>query len=173
MRLKKINSFLKNQTMLQIKTHIRFAVLVSAFFLSSCNQPATSSEENDKDTAQVNAAANTISMPAYDRALDPLTVAGINGKLLQDSLGIKIFEVSLKPGEMAPLHAHPDHAMYVLQGGKAMVYLKDIPGGENGVPMEFKTGAGWVGGPVTDSGRNIGNTTIKLLEIDVYRPRSK
>jgi len=39
--------------------------------------------------------------------------------------------------------------------------------------MEFKTGTGWVMGPVTDSARNIGNTIIKMVEIDIYRPRNK
>ena len=39
--------------------------------------------------------------------------------------------------------------------------------------MEFKAGEGWIYGPATDSARNIGNTTIKLLEVDVHRPRAK
>ena len=54
-----------------------------------------------------------------------------------------------------------------------MVYSKDFPGAEKGILMEFKIGEGGVGGPVTDSARNIGNTTIKILEVDVYRPRNK
>ncbi|MCU7551388.1 hypothetical protein OCK74_19860 [Chitinophagaceae bacterium LB-8] len=159
--------------MLQIKTNIRFLVLVSILFLISCNQSATTSENSDKDTTQVVATGDTTSMPAYDLALDPLTVAGANAKLLQDSLGIKMFESWVKPGELAPLHRHPDHAIYVLQGGKVMLYSKDIPGAEKGIPAEFKTGEGFVNGPITDSARNIGNTTIKLLEVDVYRPRNK
>ena len=110
-------------------------------------------------------------MPAYDPTLDPLTVAGTNGKLYQDSLGIKIYEVSVKPGESAALHSHPDHAMYILEGGKAIVYSKDIPGAEKGMEWEFKAGQAWVMGPVTDSARNIGTTTIRMLEIDVHRPR--
>jgi hypothetical protein len=99
-------------------------------------------------------------------------VAGPNGKLIQDSLGIKMFETWVKPGELAPLHRHPDHTVYVLQGGRAMLYSKDFPGAEKGMAVEFKTGDGLVNGPITDSARNIGNTTIKLLEIDVHRPRN-
>ncbi len=116
--------------MRQIKTNIRFPVLVSVLLLISCNQPATTSEKSDKDTAQGVATGDTTFMPAYDPALDPLTVAGANAKLLQDSLGIKIFEAWSKPGELVPLHTHPDHAMYVLQGGKVMLYSKDFPGAE-------------------------------------------
>ena len=159
--------------MRQIETNIRLLILVSVLALISCNQSANTSDKNDKDTVQVVAADDSTSIPAYDPALDPLTVAGANGKLIQDSLGIKMFETWVKPGELAPLHRHPDHALYVLQGGKAMLYSKDIPGAEKGMPVEFKAGEGLVNGPITDSARNIGNTTIKLLEIDVHRPRNK
>jgi len=159
--------------MKQIKTNIRSFFLISVLYLISCNEPATTSEKSDKDTAQVVATRDTTLMPAYDSALDPFIVSGANAKLLQDTLGIKIFEWWIKPGEPLPLHTHPDHAMYVLQGGKAMVYSKDFPGAENGISMDFKAGEGWVGGPVSDSARNIGNTTIKILEVDVYRPRNK
>ena len=158
--------------MQQLKANISFPLLVSVLCFS-CNQPLTITEKNGKDTIQIVAAADSTSIPRFDPALDPLTVAGTNGKLLHDSLGIKIFEVWLKPGEMALLHSHPDHAGYVLQGGKVMLYSKDIPGFENGSPAEFKVGEGWVSGPVMDSARNIGNTTIKLLEVDIHRPRNK
>ena len=148
--------------MQQIKTNIRSFLLISGLFLISCNQPATTSEKSDKDA-----------IPAYDPALDPFTVSGANAKLLDDTLDIKIFEWWVNPGERLPLHTHPDHAMYVLQGGKAMVYLKGVPGAEKGFSMEVKAGQGWIAGPVSDSARNIGTTTIKMVEIDVYRPRNK
>ena len=147
--------------------------LSAILILSGCNQANENAEPATKDSAQFTTTVDTPSMPAYDRALDPLVVAGSNGKLLQDSLGIKIFEIIVKPGELAALHRHPDHALYILQGGKAKVYSKDFPGAENGLEMEFKSGTGWVMGPVTDSARNIGKTTIRMLEIDVYRPRVK
>jgi len=158
--------------MQQIKMNVG-TFLPALLLLLGCNQAADKTEPSNKDTAQMVTTVDTPSMPPYDRALDPLIVAGPNGKLLQDSLGIKIFEISVKPGELAPLHRHPDHALYILQGGKAKVYSRDFPGAENGLEMEFKSGTGWVMGPVTDSARNIGKTTIKMLEIDVYRPRSK
>ena len=159
--------------MQQTKTNIRSIFLILVLYLISCNEPATTSEKSDKDTAQVVTNRDTASMPAYDSAMDPFTVSGANAKLLQDTLGIKIFEWWIKPGELLPLHTHPDHAMYVLQGGMAMVYVKDFPGGEKGISSEVKAGTGWVLGPVTDSARNIGNTTIKMVEVDVYRPRNK
>ena len=158
--------------MSQVKTNISFVAMVSVLFFIGCNQSPNTSEIRKKDTAQVVANTDTSVIAAYDPALDPLSVGGPNGKLIQDSLGIKMFETWVKPGELAPLHRHPDHAVYVLQGGKAMLYSKDFPGAEKGMAVEFKTGDGLVNGPITDSARNIGNTTIKLLEIDVHRPRN-
>ena len=90
-------------------------------------------------------------------------------KKLHDTLNIKFFEAALKPGQSAALHAHPDHVIYVLQGGKLPFY----PTGEGRKETELKAGEGWVGGPLTDSAKNIGKTTIRVLEIDVYRPRGK
>ncbi|MFC0774740.1 hypothetical protein [Terrimonas alba] len=109
------------------------------------------------------------SMPGYDPALDPLTVGASFSKKLHDTLNIKFFEAALKPGQSAALHAHPDHVIYVLQGGKLAFY----PTGEGRKEAELKAGEGWVGGPLTDSAKNIGKTTIRVLEIDVYRPRGK
>jgi mannose-6-phosphate isomerase-like protein (cupin superfamily) len=157
--------------MQQFKTNLCFALLV--FVLISCKESATISDKTEKDTVPSAAVDNTASMPAYDPTMDPFTVSGSNAKLIQDTLGLKVFEWWVKPGEFLPLHKHPDHAMYVLEGGTAMVYSKDFPGGEKGFPMEVKAGQGWVGGPVTDSARNIGKTTIRMVEVDVYRPRNK
>ena len=154
----------------QIKINMHFPVLVSVLFLTSCNQATTTSDKNDKDSIQVATTGDTTFMPAYDPKLDPFTVAGANAKLLHDSLGIKIFEWWIKPGELLPLHIHPDHAMYVLEGGLAKAYFPDIPESRNGDSFEVKKGAAWATGPYKDSARNIGNTTIKMLEIDIYRP---
>ena len=126
--------------MLQIKTNIRFLVLVSVLFLISCNERATTSDKNDKDTTQVVSIPDAASMPEYDRAMDALTVGAQSSKLLHDILGIKMYEYTLKPGESAALHAHPDHITYVLQGGKALISTNGA------VPQEkeLKTGMGFI-----------------------------
>jgi hypothetical protein len=159
--------------MQQVKSNGRIFVSIFIVLLAACADASDKPGLTEKDTTTATPAVDSSPMAMYDSAMDPLIVAGTNGKLLQDSLGIKIFEITVKPGELAALHKHPDHALYILQGGKAKVYSKDFPGGENGIEMEFKSGTGWVMGPVTDSARNIGKTTIKMLEVDVYRPRNK
>jgi hypothetical protein len=39
--------------------------------------------------------------------------------------------------------------------------------------LTFPTGMSLISGPLTDSGRNIGNTTLKMLVQDIYRPRGR
>ena len=39
--------------------------------------------------------------------------------------------------------------------------------------LTFPTGMALINGPLSDSGRNVGSTTIKLLVADIYGPRNK
>ena len=144
-------------------------VIISVLFLLSCNQPATTSEKKDTDTSTYVTNSDTSTMPAYDPALEPLTVGAKFSKKLADTLNIKMYEFTLKPGDSAALHAHPDHTVYVLQGGKALIYFN----GGSGTVMDLKAGTGFVSPALTDAGKNIGTTTIKLLVTDIYRPRGR
>jgi hypothetical protein len=152
--------------MLQIKN---LFVLTSILFLISCNQSATTSEKNNMDTTSAVTNNDTSSTPVYDPAMDPLTVGAKFSKKLGDTLNIKMFEVTIKPGDSVAIHTHPDHSFYVLQGGKLEVNIQGA-----GVKIfDLKPGMGWISGPLTDFGKNIGNTTVRWLEVDVYRPRAK
>ena len=153
--------------MKQIKTRHCFFVL-SVIFLIACNGPSTTSEKNEKDTASSVTNNDTSSMPAYDPAMDPLTVGAQFSKKLHDTLNIKMYEFTLKPGDSWALHTHPDHTVYVLQGGKMSLFIQ-AKGRQD--TLTFPTGFGFISGPISDSGRNVGNTTIKLLVHDIYRPR--
>ena len=156
--------------MQQIKNNISLFVLISVSFLVSCDQSSGTSEKNDKDTTAVVTSSDTSSMPAYDPAMEPLTVGAKFSKKLSDTLGVKMYEFTVKPGDSWALHNHPDHTVYVLQGGKMALFIQAIGKQDT---LTFPTGMGLINGPLSDSGKNIGNTTIKLLVQDIYRPRGK
>jgi len=145
--------------------HSLMLVAGFCFILFACNQPAKTdeAEKTDKDTTKIESA----SMPAYDPAMDPLKVEAAFAKVLADTLNVKLYEVTLNPGDSVGLHTHPDNAVYVIEGGTGEIKLKD--GSVQAV--EFKKGMGLIGGSVTHSGKNTGTTTIKLLIADIYRPR--
>ncbi len=135
-----------------------------AFAFIACNQQSKTEEPAKTDEAKT----ETASMPAYDAAMDEVNVAAPFLKLLQDTLNIKLFEVTLNPGDSVGMHTHPDYTLYVLQGGTLRITPKD---GEAQV-NELPTGMGVIFPTGTHSGKNIGTTTVKLLVTDIYRPRS-
>ncbi len=130
----------------------------------------TLQKKTTTDTSAATANSDTSSMPAYDAAMDPLTVGAKMSKKLRDTLGLKMYEFTVKPGESWALHTHPDHTVYFLQGGKMALYMREAGRQDT---LTFPTGFALVSAPLTDSGRNVGKTTIKMLVTDIYRPRRK
>ena len=102
-----------------------------------------------------------------DEAMNPLNVYRDKTKIFADSLNVQLYELTLKPGDSIGLHAHLDHYIYVLEGGTATVWV----GGTDPQEMTFTAGQGWLGGPLTDAAKNTGDTTIRLLITEIFRPR--
>jgi hypothetical protein len=157
--------------MKQIKTSAYFLAAISLLFLFGCGNNSSTSEANKSDTTLASASnRDTATMPAYDPAMDPLTTGGQMVKKMGDTLGVKMYEFTVKPGQSWGLHTHPDHTVYMLQGGKMALYMGEAGRQDT---LTFPTGMALISGPLTDSGRNIGNTTIKMLVTDLYRPRGR
>ena len=100
-------------------------------------------------------------------AQDVYKVAPAMYKVLSDTLGIRMLEATYKPGDMSALHLHPDFALYVLEGGKVEVASKT---GSKQV-VDFKTGMGVVLPTDAHTAKNIGTTTLRLVVVEVSRPR--
>lgn len=156
--------------MQQININIRLFLLSSAMFLISCNERTTTPENNDSDSTRELTALDPNSNPEYDPKMDSYNLGGDALKKLGDTLGVKMYEFTAKPGESWALHSHPDHTAYILQGGTVVLYMSTTGRQDT---LTFPTGMGLISGPLSDSGKNIGNTTIRFLVTDIYRPRSK
>ena len=156
--------------MRQIKNNINFFVVISVLFMIGCNEPTATSEKKEKNNTLIVTNNDTSSMPTYDPAMEPLTVGAKFTKKLHDTLGLKMYEFTVKPGDSWALHTHPDHTVYVLQGGKMALFIQAAGRQDT---LTFPSGMSLVSGPLSDSGKNVGNTTIKMLVTDIYRPRSK
>ena len=143
---------------------IIFPALILAFVFFACNNEKKEGEPAATETTSTMDSP----MPVYNPAMDPVNVESPFLTFHKDTLGIKLYEVTLNPGDSVGMHTHPDYMLYVLQGGTARLYSKE------GVPQvaELPTGAALVIPTETHSGINIGTTTIKLLVADIYRPRS-
>ena len=142
---------------------------VLSLSLIGCERSQTTSENDDIDTTVVVKSVTTVQSPVYDASKDPMVVGAKFTKKVGDTLDIKMYELTLKPGESATLHTHPDHTFYILQGGKMEVTFQ----GQGTVVMDLKEGMGGISGPVSDAAKNVGKTTIKMLIHDIYRPRNQ
>jgi quercetin dioxygenase-like cupin family protein len=111
---------------------------------------------------EVNRPGGTVS---GDAAMDATKVAPDLYKMKKDTLGIRVLEVTYKPGQSSASHSHPDNAIYAISGGTAEFTEKDGTKHTN----ELKTGMGTVFLAGTHSVKNTGKTTLKVLMVEVSR----
>ena len=102
-----------------------------------------------------------------DDAVNPLKVYKDYTKVFADSLNVQMYELILKPGDSIGMHEHLDHTVYVLEGGTLLVW----PEGQEAVTYNMETGMGFLGGPLKDVAKNTGDTTVRLLITEIFRPR--
>lgn len=144
-----------------------FVIVVASLLTFSCKETATKDNPMEEKAQFQENVNNTDIFPVMDPALDPLVVGKEFTKVFSDTLNVQMYEVTMKPGDSVGLHQHLDHSVYVLEGGKLMVYIN----GTDPVEMELTSGVGFVGGPLIDSAKNVGESTIKLILTEIHRPR--
>ena len=149
------------------KICFKLNLIVIVFFLFvSCNSEVKSDVPKEAD-------ATAVVLPAASKYIpfdESKGVTKISPKLytqLADTLNIRVLQGVYKPGDSSILHAHPDFALYVLEGSTAELT------GEDGKKqnIEFKTGMAVVLPATTHSAKNIGKSTLRLVVVEVNRPR--
>jgi hypothetical protein len=151
-----------------LKTRTCLLAAACTAFLLGCKENTSSDVSNMNDTTTIVPASDPSPAPAYDPAMDAYLMGGDGIKQLSDTLGVKIYEFAVAPGESWGLHTHPDHTVYVLEGGTMALYMEEAGRTDT---LTFPTGMAFLSGPLTDSGSNVGKTTIKMVVTDIYRSR--
>lgn len=154
--------------MIPLKTRTCLLAAACTVFLLGCKENTSDNVSNIGDTTTVEPISDPSPMSAYDPDMDSYIMGGEAVKKLSDTLGVKMYEFAVDPGESWGLHSHPDHTVYVLEGGTMALYRKEAARMDT---LTFPTGMALVSGPLTDSGSNVGKTTIKMVVTDIYRPR--
>src|SRR5258706_232966 len=90
-------------------------LLLLSLWLIGCSRSETASAIEATDTTLTARNREAPQAASYDPLMDPLRVGAEFSKKLGDTLNIKMYEVTLNPGDSAMLHTHPDHTFYVLQ----------------------------------------------------------
>lgn len=97
------------------------------------------------------------------REQDPLIVNAKTIALKLQNERVRVLEATIKPGDKEQTHSHPAYVIYVIAGGKFRNHATDgtVTDGE------FKTGDVLYRGPVTHWAENIGDTTIRLVLVEL------
>ncbi|HKP82408.1 MAG TPA: hypothetical protein VJT69_10325 [Pyrinomonadaceae bacterium] len=99
------------------------------------------------------------------RTQDPLVVNSKTIALKLENPRVRVLEATLKPGDKEQTHSHPAYLIYVIEGGKFRNHATDgtVTDGE------FKTGDVIYREPVTHWAENIGDTTIRLVLVELKK----
>jgi quercetin dioxygenase-like cupin family protein len=99
------------------------------------------------------------------RVQDPLVVNSKTIALKLENPRVRVLEATLKPGDKEQTHSHPAYVIYVIEGGKFRNHATDGTTTDG----EFKTGGVIYRDAVTHSAENIGDTTIRLVLVELKK----
>jgi len=139
------------------------AILMSASLIA-CNGK-DKSEETTASTESSAASTETAAPTTSTNDMDAVKVAPNIYKVLADTMGIRVLEVNVAPGDSSAMHSHPDNAVYVIDGGTMTFTAKD---GSKAM-IEMKSGTSSIRPAETHSSKNTGKTTIKAILVEVNR----
>ncbi len=99
------------------------------------------------------------------RTQDPVIVNSKTIALKLENPRVRVLEATLKPGDKEQTHSHPAYIIYVIEGGKFRNHATDgtVTDGE------FKTGDVIYRDPVTHWAENTGDTTIRLVLVELKK----
>jgi quercetin dioxygenase-like cupin family protein len=102
-------------------------------------------------------------MRSAQEAMDAMQVASNVYERLLENDRVRMLKVTFKPGDKAAMHHHPDHAVYVVKGGKLHF---SYPSG-NPESMELESGKAIFLDAQTHEATNVGDTEIELVVVEI------
>ena len=102
---------------------------------------------------------------AVPRNQDPAVVNASTIMVKLENPRVRVLEATLKPGDKEKTHSHPAYVIYVIAGGKVRNHASDGTTSE----AEFRTGDVLYCDPLTHSAENIGDTTIRLVLVELKK----
>lgn len=152
---------------MKIMNYLKLLLLaITGVMLITCGQP-TKEQSPTPEAAPAPPEPQITEKYTVDDALNPLNVYRDKSKVFADTLNVQFYEVVLEPGDSIGMHAHLDHAVYVAEGGTLMVWHN----GTDPVEYNMETGTGFLAPPLTDVAKNTGETRVRLVITEIFRPR--
>jgi beta-alanine degradation protein BauB len=96
-------------------------------------------------------------------AQDPAVVAkSVYHKKLENKR-VRVFEIVFQPGQSIPMHAHPDHVVYVVTGGTLEIEEK----GKKPITLAGKPGDTFFLPKQAHKAKNVGKTVMKAVVVEL------
>jgi len=102
-------------------------------------------------------------------AQDPIVVAPHAYKVLLENDQVRVCRASVKPADTIAMHSHPNHIIYVTRSGKVLFTFPDGKSQE----VEMKAGEVIWGNAESHAARNIGNTEVRVIVVELKEPSKK
>ena len=96
--------------------------------------------------------------------LDPRNVANNVYNFIMENERVRVFNVTFKPGEIAAMHHHPDHLVYVLKGGKIKLTSEGVTN-----ILDLETGKAIFINEQMHEAQNIGQSPLELIVVELKK----
>lgn len=96
--------------------------------------------------------------------MDPIITASNVYKFLNENDRVRVLQVIFKPGDIAKMHHHPEHVVYVLSGGR----MRMTSDGKT-EDLDLKAGSVVFLKAQNHEAKNIGTSTIDLIVLELKK----
>lgn len=96
--------------------------------------------------------------------MDPIITASNVYKFLNENYRVRVLQVVFKPGDIAKMHHHPEHVVYVLSGGR----MRMTSDGKTD-DLDLKAGSVVFLKAQNHEAKNIGTSTIDLIVLELKK----
>ena len=107
------------------------------------------------------AAACAVTRPTAPQ--DVIKVAGDSHTVIFENDRVRVLSVHFKPGQVAPMHSHPDNVSYFITGGNLKITMAD---GKT-IERNPKAGTAAWSDAVTHEAQNIGPSDYQQIQIEL------
>ena len=102
-------------------------------------------------------------------AQDVIKVAGDSHTVIFENEHVRVLAVHFKPGQVAPMHSHPENVSYFLTDGKLKITLPD----GKVIERSPKAGTAAWSDATTHSAENVGTADFQQVQVELKTPPAK
>jgi quercetin dioxygenase-like cupin family protein len=101
-------------------------------------------------------------------AQDPVKVAAGSYKVITENEQVRLLDINVAPGVIAPKHSHPDNLVVMLEPGS--IKWTNADGTSTQSPPDMKRGSVMFAPAGTHASQNVGKTTVRAILIEFKKP---